>query len=170
MMPSRRESARTPTIREVWCDPAHLFAFGFGIGLVPVAPGTFGALLGLVFFLGVDAYAGDVMHLALLVVGAFVGVAICGASSRQLQVHDHPGIVWDEIIGCYLACWLGPEGGIWLAFSFASFRLFDIIKPWPIRGLDHGLGGGVGIMLDDVVAAIFAALTVSAAKGLGSIY
>ena len=92
------------------------------------------------------------------VIAAFVaGIWICGESARRLQVHDHPAIVWDEIVGFLAVCLVVPADIFWFAAAFALFRLFDIVKPWPIRDLDHSLGGGIGIMLDDLVAAGYGA-------------
>jgi len=89
-----------------------------------------------------------------------VGIWICGASARRLGVHDHPAIVWDEIAGMCITMLAAPPGWgwRWALAGFALFRLFDIVKPWPIREIDHGMRGGVGIMLDDVLAGILAAL------------
>ena len=88
----------------------------------------------------------------------FAGIWICGESAKRLGIHDHPGIVWDEITGMYLTLLvLPPQIALW-ALGFGLFRLFDIWKPWPIRDLDHRLAGGVGIMLDDLVAALYAAI------------
>ena len=147
-------------IRTVLTDPVHFLAFGFGTGLAPFAPGTWGSLPAIViwWFAPKDLLTQSV----LLAVGFAVGVWLCGASSKKLGVHDHSGIVWDEIVGMYLVLMvlpvsMGPEPA-WILGAFALFRLFDIWKPWPIRELDHSLRGGLGIMLDDVVAALYAAL------------
>jgi phosphatidylglycerophosphatase A len=92
------------------------------------------------------------------------GVWLCGESARRLGAHDHPGIVWDEIVG-YLALMLVlPAGWDWALAGFVVFRFFDIVKPWPIRQLDHGVGGGFGIMLDDVMAAAWGALVLLGVK------
>ncbi len=100
------------------------------------------------------------LELRVLVVALMfgAGVWLCGESARRLGAHDHPAIVWDEIVG-YLALMLVlPGGWAWAAAGFVVFRFFDILKPWPIRQLDHGVPGGFGIMLDDVVAAAWGAL------------
>ncbi len=137
-------------------DPVHILAFGFGAGLAPKAPGTVGSLLGVVlawWMLPLDPGIRLVIGLLLLL----TGVWICGESARRIGVHDHPGIVWDEIAAMFLVLQVAPPQ-IWAwALGFGLFRLFDIWKPWPIRDLDHRLGGGLGIMLDDVVAALYAA-------------
>ena len=86
------------------------------------------------------------------------GIWICGESARRIGTHDHPGIVWDEIAGMYVVLLVVPPQISLYALAFLLFRLFDIWKPWPIRDLDHRLSGGLGIMLDDLVAALYAAL------------
>jgi phosphatidylglycerophosphatase A len=136
--------------------PVHLLAFGFGAGLSPVAPGTFGTLVAVPIVLGVMQF-GFAVHLAFAGVAALAGIALCGESARRLQVHDHPGIVWDEITGYAITMLAAPPQWQWLVGGFLLFRLFDIWKPWPIREADHSLRGGLGIMLDDVIAGIFAA-------------
>ena len=137
-------------------DPVHILAFGFGTGLSPVAPGTVGSLPGVALALATLGF-GLPVKLSVLAVLIVAGVWICGESARRIGVHDHPGIVWDEIAGMYLVLLVAPPS-IWLwALAFGLFRLFDIWKPWPIRDLDHRLEGGAGIMLDDLVAALYAA-------------
>ena len=143
-------------------DPVHFLALGFGAGLAPVAPGTAGTLVGVALD-PVLRLLDFELRLAVVVAMAVAGVWICGASARRLGVHDHPAIVWDEIVG-YLALMLVvPAGWPWALAGFAAFRLFDIWKPWPIRQLDHAVPGGLGIMLDDLVAAAWGALLVAAA-------
>lgn len=146
-------------------DPVHLIAFGFGSGLMPWAPGTWGTLVAIPITLFVMQF-GFAVHLAFAVLAAIFGIYVCGESARRLGVHDHPGIVWDEITGFAVTMLTVPAGhsaaGGWRQFSwvvagFALFRLLDIWKPWPIREADHSLSGGLGIMLDDVIAGIFAA-------------
>ena len=148
---------KTELRRKVLRDPVNLLAFGFGSGLAPVAPGTAGSLVGLVL-----AWSTLDLPIAarLLVAVALIlsGIWICGEAARRIAVHDHPGIVWDEIAGIYVALLVAPPL-IWVwAFGFGLFRLFDVWKPWPIRDLDHRLKGGLGIMLDDLVAALYTAL------------
>ena len=141
--------------RRVLTDPVNFLAFGLGTGLVPVAPGTFGSLLGVaVFWLTRDL--GLYVQLSIAAALILSGIWICGRSSRQLGVHDHSGIVWDEVAGMYLTLFLAPPTLFGYALAFGLFRFFDIVKPWPIRDLDHRLGGGLGIMLDDLAAALYA--------------
>lgn len=137
-------------------DPVHLLALGFGSGLAPVAPGTFGSLVGLGLALLVLEAGWWSAALATLAV-TVAGVWICGESARRLGVHDHPAIVWDEIAGMMLVMLAAPATAWGALAAFALFRLFDVWKPWPIREIDHGLPGGAGIMLDDILAALFAA-------------
>ena len=136
-------------------QPVHFLAFGFGAGLMPRAPGTFGTLIAVPIVWLVMQY-GWFALLAFAVVTFIAGIYICGESARRLGVHDHPGIVWDEITGYSVTMLAAPPDWYWLACGFVLFRFFDILKPWPIREADHSLRGGLGIMLDDVIAGIFA--------------
>lgn len=137
-------------------DPLQWPAFGFGLGLIPFAPGTWGSLPGVLFWYLTPS---DWRVQAAVAAGAFVaGIWLCGESARRIGVHDHGGIVWDEIVGMYLTLLVVPRDPAWILAAFILFRLFDIWKPWPIRDLDHRLHGGLGIMLDDVIAALYAAL------------
>ncbi len=143
--------------RQVMTDPVHILAFGFGTGLAPVAPGTVGSLVGvLLAWLTLDL--GLMTQIGIAVAISVAGIWICGESSRRLGIHDHGGIVWDEIAGMYIVLIVAPTT-LWAwILAFGLFRAFDIVKPWPIRDLDHRIHGGVGIMLDDLVAALYAAL------------
>ena len=142
---------------EVFTDPVMLLAFGFGTGLAPKAPGTAGTLVGIPFAVMLSGLP-VVQEWIAIVVMSIAGVFICGYATRKLGVHDHGGIVWDEIVGYVIAVAFVPDTWLWWLLGFAFFRLFDIVKPWPIRELDHRIHGGLGIMLDDIVAAVFAAL------------
>ena len=132
-----------------------LLAFGFGSGLAPRAPGTFGTLVGVAFCWMLQGWS-TALYVGVLVGVAAVGVPICGAAARRLGVHDHPGIVWDEIAGYLLTMLPAPPGWVPLLTGFVLFRLFDISKPWPVRWLDRNVGGGAGIMLDDLAAGFLA--------------
>lgn len=137
--------------------PTHLLAFGFGSGLLPKAPGTFGTLAAIPVYLLMQPLS-LWLYLLLLIAGFLLGVWICDQTSKDLGVHDHAGIVWDEIIGYLLAMAFVPLGIWWVLIGFGLFRFFDILKPWPIGWLDKRVGGGLGIMLDDLVAGLFAGL------------
>jgi phosphatidylglycerophosphatase A len=141
--------------RPDWRNPIHLLAYGLGSGTAPKAPGTFGTLAAIPLALLMQpleplVYLGLVLGLFLL------GIPICGRTARDLGSHDPGGIVFDEWVGLLLTLWLAPTGWQWLLAGFLLFRLFDIWKPWPIRWLDRRVGGGLGIMLDDLVAGLFA--------------
>ena len=143
--------------RTVMTDPVHILAFGFGTGLAPFAPGTFGSLPGiLLFWLTMDY--GLYVQVGVALTITLAGVWICGESARRIGVHDHGGIVWDEIVGMYVTLLAAPASLTGWILAFVLFRIMDIVKPWPIRDVDHRLGGGVGIMLDDLVAALYAAI------------
>ena len=143
--------------RSVLTDPVNFLAFGFGTGLAPFAPGTFGSVPGLIlFWLTLDF--GLYVQVSIAIAMALVGIWICGESARRIGVHDHGGIVWDEIVGMYVTLFLAPVSIAGFVLAFALFRVMDIVKPWPIRDLDHSMRGGLGIMLDDLLAAVYAAL------------
>ncbi len=143
--------------RTVLTDPVHLLAFGFGLGLSPVAQGTAGSLLGVaIAWLALDLDL--IVQLGIAAALLLAGIWICGNSSRRLGVHDPGGIVWDEMAAMYVTLLVAPATITAWILAFGLFRAFDIVKPWPIRDLDHRLGGGLGIMLDDLVAALYAAI------------
>lgn len=138
--------------------PIQLLALGFGSGLAPKAPGTFGTLAAIPFFfclLFLPAWD----YLLTIVVCSALGVYICQVAADQLGVHDHPAIVWDEFVGLWITLiplvFIGFEWH-WLAIGFVLFRFFDIVKPWPISYLDKHVQGGLGIMVDDIVAGLIA--------------
>jgi len=143
--------------RKVMTDPVNLLAFGFGTGLSPVAPGSVGSLLG-VLLAWVTLDLTLAMQIGVAVLLSVSGVWICGESARRIGVHDHGGIVWDEIAGMYVTLLVAPPTVSAWVLAYLLFRALDIVKPWPIRDLDHSMGGGLGIMLDDLVAALYAAI------------
>lgn len=133
----------------------HWLAFGLGSGSAPKAPGTMGslaALLVLPLFSGLPLWA----QLVWVAVAGVAGVFICGRTAEAMGVHDHGGIVWDEFVGIWITFIAVPLTPVSLVAGFLLFRLFDVWKPWPIRLLDRRLGGGIGIMLDDVLAGVVA--------------
>jgi phosphatidylglycerophosphatase A len=137
--------------------PAHLLALGFGTGLAPKAPGTAGTLAGVLLYVPLQHLS--LAFYAAVVCGLFaLGVWVCRVSARDLGVHDHPSIVWDEVVGYLVTMTAAAPGWVWVAAGFLLFRLFDILKPWPIRSVDRQLAGGMGIMLDDVLAGVYAGL------------
>ncbi len=136
--------------------PAGFLAIGAGTGLAPRAPGTVGTILGIPLVLVMPTAL--LPYLLVLGVLALVGIWCCDRCASELGVHDHPGIVWDEIVGYAVTMIAAPRGLFPLLLGFALFRLFDILKPWPISVLDARLQGGLGIMADDILAGVFAAI------------
>ncbi|MGX2031331.1 MULTISPECIES: phosphatidylglycerophosphatase A family protein [Methylocaldum] len=142
---------------EIFGNPACFLAFGFGSGLAPVAPGTFGTLVAVPIYL-LAANLSTPFYALTVIVLLIAGVYICGRCEQQLNVQDHPGIVWDEITGFLITMMFMPASWEWVLAGFLAFRLFDIWKPWPIAMLDRSVHGGLGIMLDDGLAGIYAAI------------
>lgn len=140
-------------------NPVHLLSLGFGSGLAPKAPGTFGTIAALPFWY-VLQFLPPAYYVVVLILAFMLGVYLCGATADALGVHDHGGIVWDEFVGLWIALFMVPMHLGWILLGFALFRLFDIWKPWPIRVLDAKVHGGFGIMIDDVLAGVYAYLTV----------
>ena len=151
--------------RPDWRNPLHLLAFGLGSGGAPKAPGTFGTLAAVPLYLLLEPLS-LMSYLAVTAAMFLFGVWLCDVVSRDLGVHDHGGIVWDEWVGFFITMILAPQGWPWLVAGFALFRLFDIWKPWPIGWLDRRVGGGLGIMLDDVLAGVYGLLLMQLAAGL----
>lgn len=146
----------SPSTRQVALGtPAGFLAFGFGSGLAPVAPGTFGTLAAIPFAVLLKL-APAMVYWPILAAAFALGVWLCGLTSERLGQHDPGGIVWDEMVAYWLAVAFVPLHWAWLAAAFVLFRFFDILKPWPIRRVEKRFGGGLGIMLDDVVAALYA--------------
>ena len=145
--------SKTPA--SIWRNPIHFLAFGLGSGAAPKAPGTFGTLAAIPLWL-LFADLPILSYIALIVVTSLVGIWLCGQTSKDLGVHDHGGIVWDEFVGLWITYIALPEGWVWVLFGFLLFRLFDIWKPWPIGWADRKVNGGLGIMLDDILAGFMA--------------
>lgn len=149
----------------VFSHPAHAIAFGFGVGLAPTAPGTFGTLLGwaIGWALG-GVHAG--IFFSIVLVFFVLGVWACEVTARNLGIADHGGLVWDEVVAFMLVLAIAPRELVWQAAAFVAFRFFDIVKPPPIRHLERRYGGGFGVMFDDLVAAAYALLVLAALKRL----
>ncbi len=141
--------------KTVFTHPVHFLAFGFGSGLSPKAPGTAGTAVAVVLYLLLSELPLTAYLLMLLITFA-AGIYICDRSSKLLGVHDHGGIVWDEFVGYWITMLVAPSGWVWITIGFILFRLFDILKPFPINVSDKYVHGGLGIMLDDAIAGIFA--------------
>ncbi len=144
-------------IRSVWTNPVHFLAFGFGSGTLPKMPGTWGTVAAIPIYVAMQDWEWAT-YAVFLVILAIVGIGICDKTSKDLQVHDHPGIVWDEFVGFLITMFLLPNSWLWIGLGFVVFRLFDVLKPWPIAVIDRHVEGGLGIMLDDWLAGIYACL------------
>jgi phosphatidylglycerophosphatase A len=145
----------SPSFPQLIRQPVHWLAFGFGSGLSPKAPGTAGTLVAIPLYLLLSELS-LIPYVIMLLVSFAVGIYLCGKTADDLGVHDHPGIVWDEFVGYWITMLLAPAGWSWVIIGFILFRIFDVLKPWPIRWLDKHVHGGMGIMIDDVLAGVFA--------------
>ena len=157
------DQAHGPLSPALLRQPVHFLAFGFGAGLSPYAPGTVGTLVAVPVVWSISQI-GPWALLVFSLLASIGGIYICGESARRLGVHDHSGIVWDEITGYALTLALVAPDAWSFVIGFLLFRLFDIWKPWPIREADHRLRGGFGIMFDDVLAGIFSGASLLALR------
>ena len=148
-------SKNTPIPQGFLKNPIHLLALGFGTGCAPKMPGTIGTLVGIIFYLPMS-YLSWPVYIGVTVALFLSGIWLCEVTANHLGVHDHGGIVWDEIVGFLITMTMVPPDWRFVLLGFVLFRLFDICKPWPINWLDRKVSGGLGIMLDDVLAGIYA--------------
>ena len=137
-------------------NPVHFLALGFGSGLAAKMPGTFGTLAALPLVVVLSHYASFSVYLLVTILVSIVGIWICGKTAEDMGVHDDSSIVWDEVAGMLLTMLAVPLSWQTLLAGFVLFRFFDILKPWPISYLDKHVHGGFGIMIDDVLAGLFA--------------
>jgi phosphatidylglycerophosphatase A len=147
-------------------DPGHALSFGFGSGLSPYAPGTMGTLAAIPFYL-LAAQFGTLSVLIACLCICVLGIYLCARTTSALGVHDHPAIVWDEIAGYFVTMLFAPVSIATVIIGFVLFRMFDILKPWPISVIDSRLKGGLGVMLDDILAGIFALIVLQLILHLG---
>jgi len=145
-----------PDWKFLLAHPAHFLALGFGSGLSPKAPGTAGTVAAIPVYLLIVALGNDYLYavITLLVIGT--GFWICGFTERKLGAHDHASIVWDEIAGFLITMFLAPITWWSVLAGFLFFRVFDILKPYPVSWFDAHLQGGFGTMIDDVMAGVYA--------------
>ena len=141
--------------RKVWSDPIYFLAFGFGSGLMRKAPGTWGTVAAIPVFLLLQNTP-VWLYLITTILFFILGIYVCEVVSKELGVHDYKGIVWDEVVGYLITMFMAPSGLIWILVGFGLFRFFDILKPEPIKSCDKKVYGGMGVMLDDVIAGIMA--------------
>ena len=144
-------------------NPWHLLATGFGSGLSPFIPGTMGTLAAVPFFL-LLAQLPFWAYITVVLISCVIGIKICQVTSEDMKVHDHGSIVWDEFAGFWITMGIVPALNIpltewkWLLTGFILFRFFDMVKPWPIGWLDKRVHGGLGIMVDDIVAGMMSGI------------
>ena len=155
-----------PTLGFLFRHPAHFIALGFGAGLAPVAPGTFGTLVAIPIAAVLRMQFSDGVFVAAIVVFALLGIWAAQVTGENLGVPDHGAIVWDEVVAFLLVLYFVGADGVRIAVAFVVFRLFDIVKPPPIRQLDTALKNGFGVMVDDLVAAGYTLLVLALVKRL----
>jgi phosphatidylglycerophosphatase A len=160
------EASGRPSLRFVFSHPAHLLAFGFGIGLIPFAPGTFGTLLALPVHAWLLPRIGEQAFTVMLPLLFLAGVWACQTTGARLGVHDHGGMVFDETVAFLIVLYFTPASAMWQAFAFLLFRIFDIVKPAPIRHFDRTMRNGLGVMFDDLLAAFYTLLCLAGWKFL----
>ena len=150
-----RKAYTAVSAKQVLLSPQMFCAFGFGSGLSKIVPGTVGTLMSIpVYLLLVDFHWS--VYLTVLILSTIIGIYFCEYATKELEVHDHPGIVWDEFVGFWLTMFLVPFSWQTLVIGFLLFRFFDMVKPWPISIADKRVHGGFGIMLDDLLAGLAA--------------
>ncbi|MCC7485781.1 MAG: phosphatidylglycerophosphatase A [Burkholderiales bacterium] len=158
--------ARRPSWRFLLRHPAHFIAFGGGIGFAPVAPGTFGTLAAVPLYWFAAPALGPYGYLAMVAALFVLGIWACEVTGRALGVSDHGGMVWDEVVAFLLVLFFAPTTPSWQAAAFLAFRVFDILKPPPIRRCERLFRNGFGVMLDDVVAAFHTLVVLAVARAL----
>ena len=152
-------SQQNVNFKELIKRPVCFIGLGFGSGLAPIAPGTFGTLAAIPIYLLMQNLS-LVTYLILTSIGFILGVWICERSAEWLDREDPGAVVWDEIVGYLITMIAAPTGWLWILTGFVLFRFFDIVKPWPISIADKEIHGGLGIMVDDVIAGIFACILI----------
>lgn len=142
---------------KVLSNPIHFIAFGFGSGLAPLMPGTFGTLAAIPFYFALQLLPWQ-FYLVTVLFTFSLGIWLCDVTERDIGIPDYPGIVFDEMVGFWCTMFLVPQGWLWIILGFLLFRLFDIWKPWPIRWFNNNIPGGFGIMFDDLLAGCIACI------------
>ncbi|SDG94091.1 phosphatidylglycerophosphatase A [Nitrosomonas sp. Nm132] len=145
---------------------AHFLAFGAGVGLSRLAPGTFGTLVAFPLFWSLDSFLEPIALLLAIDIFFILGIWACAITGRALRAHDHPGMVWDEIVAFMLVLYFIPDHWLWSGAAFILFRFFDILKPPPIKYYERKLRGGLGVMFDDLLAAFYTLLCLAGWKSL----
>jgi len=150
-----KSTLKANSIRSVWRNPIHFVAFGFGTGVLPRMPGTYGTLAAIPIYLLMMNLPLWIYALFTIILIVFAVIA-CDITAKDIGVHDYSGIVLDEIVGFLVTMIAVPIGWFWIALGFILFRIFDIWKPWPIKWLDRKVSGGFGIVVDDLLAGVYA--------------
>lgn len=156
---TKRDYIVPPIPSSVWKNPWHFIAFGFGTGCIPVAPGTFGTLIAIPLYLYLETYSQTFYLIALIAIIIF-SVWLSEKVSKEIHVHDHQGMNIDEIVGFLVTMAYAPYGWGWIILGVVLFRFFDIVKPFPIRQIDERVKGGLGVILDDVLAGIYSLIII----------
>lgn len=165
-MTTSHELLVKPGWRFLFSHPAHLLSFGFGSGLARKAPGTFGTLVAFPIYWFLAPRLPDLFLFALLILAFALGVWVCDKTGKALGSADYGGIVWDEIVAFMLVLFFTPPGWEWSLLAFVLFRIFDIVKPQPIRYFDSNWHGGLGVMFDDLLAAGYALLCLAIIRSI----
>ena len=161
-----RKKAQLPIPKAVWRNPLYFIAFGLGSGAAPFAPGTFGTLFAIPFYLLLRTLP-LTQYLIFVVFFIIASSVLSEYISRRIHEHDHPGMCIDEFAGFFVTMINAPHGFWWIVLGFALFRLFDIWKPWPIGWIDQQVRNGFGMILDDVIAGLFSMVVI---QGLALYY
>ncbi|QTS83689.1 phosphatidylglycerophosphatase A family protein [Coxiella endosymbiont of Amblyomma nuttalli] len=140
--------------RSIWRSPLEFIACGFGIGAIPWVPGTFGTLVGVILYLLLSRLS-LLIYCVVTLFLFILGVIISDITNQRFNTSDHSAVVWDEIVGFLIVMIAIPKTGYFILAGFFLFRIFDIWKPWPIQLLEKNLKGGLGVMIDDVIAALY---------------
>lgn len=152
-----RDYKTIPIPDSVWQKPSHFIAFGLGSGVMPFAPGTFGTLMAIPFYIMMQSFSNTLYFFVVLLI-TLASMWLTDKVSKEINVHDHPGMCIDEFVGFFVTMFAAPKGFLWIALGFGLFRFFDIVKPWPINYVDTHVKGGVGVILDDVIAGVFSCI------------
>jgi phosphatidylglycerophosphatase A len=139
----------------VIAHPAHTIAFSFGAGLMPIAPGTFGTLAAMPLYVFLRGMFSSVLLLLVWFMLVLIGIWACEKVARQIGVKDYGGVCWDETVAFLAVLYVVPDTWFWWGLAFVLFRLFDITKPYPIAYFDSRIKNGFGVMLDDLLAALY---------------
>lgn len=143
-----------PLPRTIWTNPIHFIASAFGSGALPKWPGTWATLAAVPMVIALK-HLPEWYYLIVAIALNVLGIYVCDVFNRDIGAEDHPGCAWDEMAGFFLVMLWVPLTWYYLLLGFLLFRFFDILKPWPISWCDRNIHGGFGVMLDDVVAALF---------------